>query len=210
MTPRNNARVGAIVLAAGTSSRMGEAKQLLPLGNSTVLEQTLKNLHSSKVEEIVLVLGASAETIQQQISLRSFKNLKMVINPDYHQGMSTSLRAGLSSTDPTMDAALIVLADQPFIKPETLNQIIDGYRNSEARIVIPTHNGNRGNPVLVDRSIFPEVMELKGDTGFRAIFSQYHDEIAKVAVADRGILLDIDNKEDYERLRSPENWTERD
>ena len=202
MTQRSNARVAAIVLAAGSSSRMGEAKQLLPLGNSTVLEQTLKNLQASQADEIILVLGASAETIQQQISLRGFKNLKMVLNPDYHRGMSTSLRAGLSSTDPTMDAALIVLADQPFIKPETLNQIIDNYRNSEARIVIPTHNGNRGNPVLLDRSIFPEVMALKGDIGFRAIFGQHPEEIAKVEVADPGILLDIDNKEDYERLRS--------
>lgn len=205
MTQRSNARVAAIVLAAGSSSRMGEAKQLLPLGNSTVLEQTLKNLQASQADEIILVLGASAETIQHQISLRGFKNLRMVINPDYHQGMSTSLRAGLSSTDPTMDAALIVLADQPFTKPETLNQIIHHYRRSEARIVIPTHNGNRGNPVLLDRSIFPEVLALQGDTGFRAIFSQHQNEIAKVEVADRGILLDIDNRDDYELLRSPEN-----
>jgi molybdenum cofactor cytidylyltransferase len=202
---RNNSRIAAVLLAAGTSSRMGEAKQLLPLGNSTVLEQTLNNLQSSKVEEIILVLGASAETIQQQISLAAFKNFKMVINPDYHQGMSTSLRAGLSATDPTIDAAFIVLADQPFVKPETLNQIIDHYRNSEARIVIPTHNGNRGNPVLLDRSIFPEVMELKGDTGFRAIFGQHQEEIAKIEVADRGILLDIDDRDDYDQLRSPQS-----
>lgn len=183
---------------------MGEAKQLLPLGKSTVLEQTLKNLQASQANEIVIVLGASAETIQQQLAA-SVKDLKTVHNPDYGEGISSSLRKGLSAINPDIAAALIVLADQPFVQPATINQIIDHYRNSEARIVIPTHNGSRGNPVLLDRSIFPEVMALKGDSGFRAIFGQHQNEIAKLEVADQGILLDIDNKEDYERLSASEN-----
>ena len=202
MNHRSNSRIAAIVLAAGSSTRMGEPKQLLPLGNSTVLQQTLKNLQASKVDEIILVLGASAETIRQQLAIFSFKNLKTVLNPGFGEGMSSSLRKGLSAVDKDIAAALIVLADQPFVQPATINQIIDSYRNSEASIVIPTHKNSRGNPVLLDRSIFPEAMALKGDTGFRAIFGQHQDEIARVEVADRGILLDIDNKEDYERLRS--------
>ncbi len=201
MNQRSNSRIAAIVLAAGTSSRMGETKQLLPFGDSTVLEQTLKNLQASKVDEIVLVLGAAAETIQQQLSASS-KDLKTVFNPDYGEGMSSSLRKGLSAVGKDIAAALIVLADQPFIQPATFNQIIDHYRHSQARIVIPTHDGTRGNPVLLDRSIFPEVMALKGDTGFRAIFGQNQDEIAKVEVKDQGVLLDIDSRDDYERLQN--------
>ncbi|HXC94157.1 MAG TPA: molybdenum cofactor cytidylyltransferase [Edaphobacter sp.] len=199
MTQRSNSRIAAVVLAAGNSYRMGKAKQLLPLGNSTVLERTLKNLQDSTVDEFILVLGASAEAIQKQLTVS--RNLKTVLNPDLGGGMSSSLRKGLSAINPDIAAALIVLADQPFVQPVTFNQIIEAYRRSEARIVIPIHNGSRGNPVLLDRSIFPEVMALKGDTGVRAIFEQHTEEIAKVEVADPGILLDIDNKEDYERLR---------
>ena len=115
--------------------------------------------------------------------------------------MSTSLRAGLAALDKNIDAALIVLGDQPFIRPETLDRIIDQYRRSDAKIVIPVFQGFRGNPVLLDRSVFHEVMSLQGDIGCRAIFGNHLDEIVKAEVDDRGILLDIDSKDDYERLK---------
>ena len=147
------------------------------------------------------MLGSSAETIRERISKSTWKNLRILINPDYGQGMSTSLRAGLAALDKNIDAALIVLGDQPFIRPETLDRIIDQYRRSNARIVIPVFQGFRGNPVLLDRSVFHEVMSLQGDIGCRAIFGNHLDEIVKAEVDDKGILLDIDNKDDYERLK---------
>jgi CTP:molybdopterin cytidylyltransferase MocA len=199
---RNNSRVGAVVLAAGSSSRMGEAKQLLPLADSTVLEQTLDNLLAAKVDEVVLVLGSSAETIRQRIAELPRKHLKILVNPEYGQGMATSLRAGLAALDANMEAALIVLADQPFIRTETFDRIMDEYRRSAAQIVIPMFQGFRGNPVLLDRSVFHEVMALRGDIGCRAIFGNHLDGIIKQEVNDIGILLDIDNKDDYERLRA--------
>jgi molybdenum cofactor cytidylyltransferase len=198
---RSNPRVGAVVLAAGSSSRMREAKQLLPLAGGTVLGRTLENLLSAKVDEIVLVLGSSAETIRQQIADHAVKNLRILVNPDYGHGMATSLRVGLAALDKNIDGALIVLADQPFIRAETIDRIIDQYRNSDAKIVIPTFQGVRGNPVLLDRSVFHEVMALQGDIGCRAIFGNHLDGIVKAVVDDIGILLDIDSKEDYERLR---------
>jgi molybdenum cofactor cytidylyltransferase len=198
---RSNSRVGAVVLAAGSSSRMGEAKQLLPLADSTVLGQTLGNLLAAKVDEIVLVLGSSAETIRQQIAELPMKHLKILVNPEYGQGMATSLRAGLAALDEDIEAALIVLADQPFIRTETFDRIMDEYRRSVAQIVIPMFQGFRGNPVLLDRSVFLEVMALRGDIGCRAIFGNHLDGIIKSEVNDIGILLDIDNKDDYERLR---------
>jgi molybdenum cofactor cytidylyltransferase len=199
---KSNSRVGAVVLAAGSSSRMGEAKQLLPLADSTVLERTLQNLNAAKVEEIVLILGSSAETIRQRISDSPMKNLRIVVNHKYGQGMATSLRTGLAALSENTDAALIVLADQPFIRPETVDRIIDQYRQSDAQIVIPIFQGSRGNPVLLDRSVFDEVMALQGDIGCRAIFGNHLDGIVKAEVDDIGILLDIDSKEDYERLRT--------
>jgi molybdenum cofactor cytidylyltransferase len=201
MTRRNNSRVGAIILAAGKSTRMGVPKQLLLLGESTVLEQTLDNIRGAGLDEIVLVLGSSAETIQQYFPAATFEGLKVVVNKAYREGMASSLREGLSALHPQIDAALIVLADQPFLQPETFGRIVDQYRRSSAQIVIPTYKGFRGNPVLLDRSVFPEVMALGGDVGCRAIFGSHLEGIAKVEVEDVGILLDIDDQADYERLR---------
>ena len=123
------------------------------------------------------------------------------MNEAYGQGMASSLREGLAALDRGIDAALIVLADQPFIRPETFRRIVDQYLCSDAQIVIPTYRGFRGNPVLVDRSVFHEIMSLRGDIGCRAIFGSHLEGIAKVEVEDVGILLDIDDRADFERLR---------
>jgi molybdenum cofactor cytidylyltransferase len=181
---------------------MGELKQLLPLCGSTVLEQTLGNLRAAAVNETVLVLGSSAEIIRQRIADSLIHGPRVLVNPDYDQGMATSLQIGLSALDENTVAALTVLADQPFIRAETFDQIIDQYRRSNAEIVIPTYRGFRGNPVLLDRSLFGEVMALQGDEGCRAIFQNHLSGIIKVEVADLGVLLDIDNKDEYERMRS--------
>jgi molybdenum cofactor cytidylyltransferase len=202
MVAKMKPRIGAVILAAGTSSRMGEAKQLLRLGATTLLDQVTENVRGSRVDEIVVVLGHEAETIKQTIAT---KKLKIVVNESYRQGMGTSLRAGLSALPSAVDAALIVLADQPFVRSATFDQIIDHYQRSKAQIVIPIYKGFRGNPVLLDRSVFPEVMALTGDIGCRAIFGNHLEGIAKVPVEDVGILLDLDSKDDVARLQDFRN-----
>jgi molybdenum cofactor cytidylyltransferase len=203
MTDRQNqsAQVSAVILAAGTSTRMGRAKQLLPLGGTTVLARTIDNVRSAGLVEMVLVLGASAESIRRQLPQALLQGVKIVVNHAYGQGMASSLREGLSAVDPQAGAALIILGDQPFLQPLTLRQIIDGYRASRAQIVIPVYQGKRGNPVLLDRSVFSEVMALEGDVGCRAIFSNHLEDILKVEVEDMGVLLDMDDPADYERLK---------
>jgi molybdenum cofactor cytidylyltransferase len=199
-TPNANEQVSAVVLAAGASTRMGRAKQLLPLGETTMLTRTLENVRSAGLDDIVLVLGASAEAIRRQLPQSFLDGLRIVVNHDYGQGMASSLREGLSALDPNTDAAFIILGDQPFVRPETLHQIMAGYHRSGSQIVIPSYRGKRGNPVLLGRSVFPEVIALEGDIGCRAIFSNHLDAILKVEVEDPGILLDIDNQDDYDRL----------
>jgi molybdenum cofactor cytidylyltransferase len=191
--------IGAVILAAGVSSRMGEPKQLLRLGGKTLLEQVLDNARSARVDEIVVVLGAAAEPIRQRVD---FRQTKVVINSSYEQGMGTSLGAGLAALDPAINAALILLADQPFVRAATLDRICGEYRRSHAQIVIPLYHGFRGNPVLLDRSVFPEVMALSGDVGCRAIFGNHLEGIVKLPVDDVGILLDIDSKADFDKLQS--------
>lgn len=191
--------IGAVILAAGMSSRMGEPKQLLRLGGKTLLEQVLDNALRVALDEIVVVLGAAAESVRQQIDL---SKVKVVINGSYQQGMGTSLGAGLAALDPAINAALILLADQPFVRPATLNRICEEYRRSHPQIVIPLYSGFRGNPVLLDQSVFPEVIALGGDVGCRAIFGNHLEGIVKLPVDDVGILLDIDNKADLDKLAS--------
>ncbi len=198
MTDIRKGRVSAVILAAGASTRMGRAKQLLPLGGATLLARAIENVRAASLDEIVLVLGAEAEAIQPHLSPSL---TQIVVNQAYRQGMASSLRLGLSHVDASSDAALIVLGDQPFLQPQTLSHIMDGYFKTRAPIVIPSYQGKRGNPVLLDRSVFFEVMALEGDTGCRAIFPNHLDEILKVEVEDPGILLDIDTQEDYERLK---------
>jgi molybdenum cofactor cytidylyltransferase len=201
ISPPGTGRVGAIILAAGSSARMGRAKQMLPLGDSTVLEQTITNVRGAEVDEIVLVLGASAEIIRRQLPFSLLEGLKVVVNQAYGEGMSSSLRVGISALDQGSDAALIVLGDQPFVRSQTMDQVIRTYLRGHAQIVIPSFQGSRGNPVLLDRSVFSEVMALEGDIGCRAIFGHHLEEIAKVEVEDEGILFDIDDPDDYDRLR---------
>lgn len=193
-------RVSAVVLAAGRSARMGEAKQLLRVGEQTMLERTLANVRASRVEEAVLVLGFDAELIRRELPAALLVGVRVVVNENYASGMASSLRAGLAAVNPESDAALIVLADQPLVRPETMKEIVERYCGSNAEIVVPHYRGSRGNPVLLDRSVFAEAMALEGDVGCRAIFAQHADGILRVDVNDPGILADIDSREDYERL----------
>ncbi|MGC2398362.1 MAG: nucleotidyltransferase family protein [Acidobacteriaceae bacterium] len=195
-------RISAVILAAGTSRRMGQPKQLLPMGESTMLAQTIENLFAAELEEIVLVLGSFAETIQRNLSSQLLQRLKIVLNHSYEQGIAGSLRVGLSSVDPRSSAALIVLGDQPFVHPRTLDLIVHEYRRSRAKIAVPVYREQRGNPVLLDRSVFAEAMALEGDVGCRAIFPQHLKEIMNVKVEDSGVLLDVDDPADYQRLNT--------
>jgi CTP:molybdopterin cytidylyltransferase MocA len=191
-------QIGAVVLAAGQSTRMGQPKQLLQLADRPLLEHTLSALRAAKVSEIVVVLGFAAAAIRERIGLEA---VKVVVNECYEAGMGTSLGIGLSALDPRTAAALVVLADQPFVRSHTLDQIIERYQQSEASIVIPIYQGFRGNPVLLDRSVFPEVIKLKADIGCRAIFADHRDGIVLVTVEDIGILLDIDNQDDFAKAK---------
>lgn len=200
MNQRVTPRVSAVVLAAGRSSRMGHAKQLLRVGGYGMLERTLGNIRASAVDEVVLVLGFSAASIRRELPAALLDGIRVVVNEKFESGMASSLQTGLAAVSAAMDAALIVLADQPFVRPETMNRLMERYRESDAAIVVLFYRGSRGNPVLLDRSVFAEAMALEGDVGCRAIFAKHTDGMLQVDVDDAGILVDIDSLDDYERL----------
>ena len=190
--------VAAIVLAAGTSSRMGSQKQLLRLGEKTLLEHTVANVRAAGIPEIVVVLGCGAAAIKQQILA---KDINIVVNDQFESGLGTSLQCGIGALSKDAQAAIVALADQPLVKAKTILGIIRQYEEHKPQIVLPTYRGFRGNPVLLDRSIFPELAKLNGDTGCRALFGDHLENILTTPVDDIGILLDVDRKEDLALLR---------
>ncbi len=179
--------IAAIVLAAGESRRFGGIKQLV------LLDRVLANVRRVKFDDVVVVLGAHAEEVRARVA---FTRERVVINPDYARGMSTSIQAGLRALPETAEAAMIVLGDQPSVAPETMGRLIGEYRRSRPIAVVPAFNGRRGNPVLVDKALFDEMMRMEGDVGFRPILERRAAEIAVVAVDDSGVVTDVDTPAD--------------
>ncbi len=126
----------------------------------------------------------------------------LVVNPDFEEGMSTSIRAGLRAMDPLADGFLVVLADQPFVSSATMDTLIRRRAESGARIVIPTYRGMRGNPVLLARDLTAEALAITGDQGCRAIFGDHEAEILEVPVDDPGVVLDLDTEEQVARAQA--------
>jgi molybdenum cofactor cytidylyltransferase len=190
--------ISAIVLAAGESRRMGECKQLLPWHGKTVLEHLLNTLLSSSLNEVILVLGHEAERILEKISTRG---IQVVFNPDYREGMSTSLRRGLTAMNQDAEAFLIVLADQPALTPEIIRQLIDAFRRAQPgkNIVAPSFQGRRGHPVLFGRKYLEELRGSTGEVGGREILARHPEDILLLEMDTDAVLIDLDTPEDYQR-----------
>ena len=189
--------ISAILLAAGESKRMGKLKQLMPFGQSTIVEQAIDNLLNSAVDEIIVVLGYRAEEVIETIAA---KPVKLVVNPDYKQGMSTSIIAGLNLADSGTQAVMLVLGDQPLTNSQTINQLIEEFYNHDKGIVIPTYQGRRGHPTIFAIKYKEKLLELKGDIGGRQIVRDHPDDILEVAVDSESIIADIDTINDYQSL----------
>lgn len=189
--------ISSVVLAAGRSTRMGEPKQVMRIRGKPLLRIVLETLRKAKVDETVVVLGPDAGRIMEEVGI---KGERVVVNPRQSEGMSSSLRLGLRSLSPDTTAAVVVLGDMPLLSPSTVNRIIDGYLSKGAPVVVPTYRGVRGNPVLFARSVFPEIMKIRGDVGARSVVDSQGGAVLEVPVADEGVMVDIDTQSDYGRV----------
>lgn len=189
--------VSAIVLAAGQSSRMGEPKPLLPLRGKPLLVHVLDALRASEVGEIVVVLGAESDRVRREIPM---EGARVVVNPAYQDGMSSSIRAGLRTAATAAAGFLIVLGDQPLLTAATVDALVDRQEATGARILVPTFEGVRGNPVLFHRALHAEIDAVTGDVGCRGVIARHQAEVLEVPVDDPGILVDIDTPEDAKRV----------
>ncbi|HKN07461.1 MAG TPA: NTP transferase domain-containing protein [Thermoplasmata archaeon] len=190
--------IAALVLAAGSSSRMGEPKPLVRLGDRPLLSRVLDAVRGSRVTQTVVVLGDSADRVRTELR---FEGASVVENPEYRRGMSSSLKAGIASLDPATQAFFVVLGDEPFVRSETYDALIAAREATGARIVLPTYHGVRGNPVLLDRSLAAEADAITGDKGCRELHLRHPSETVEVPVEDPGVLIDLDTPTEVEGAR---------
>jgi molybdenum cofactor cytidylyltransferase len=197
----------AIILAAGESKRMGKPKLLLPFGEGTMIETVVNNVVQSKVDEVLVVLGSGAEKLAEKISssflekiLSKKRHMKTTVNPNYRQGMLSSIQWGFESLPEDTRAALVVLGDQPLIPGSVIDKMIDAYERTKNGIILPVYDRKRGHPILIDVKYRDELRQISPDTGLRALVHNHADDILEVEVDAPGILKDIDTVEDYNQI----------
>jgi molybdenum cofactor cytidylyltransferase len=192
--------ISAIILAAGKSTRIGVCKQLLKLKGKTMIEFTLNNVKKSNVDEIIVVLGFMASEISKVVRVNN-----IIVNKDYEKGLSSSLKKGLKAVNKHTEAVIVILADQPLVNGDVINLLISHYRKTKAKIIVPIHEGNRGNPVLIDKSLFHKINNLTGDIGARFIIKKYEKYVSGVSVNTNTVLIDIDTNRDYLNVKKKLN-----
>lgn len=192
-------QVAGIVLAAGAATRLGQAKQLLPLAGRPIISYVLEAARQTHLSPLVVVLGAYAGEIEAQIP--ELLNETMVVRNDrYAEGQSTSLQAGIRVLPDDAEAALILLADQPEIQAPAIEAVLEGFEGPGALVVQAEYPEGPGHPVLLARRLFPELLAIEGDTGARGVTRAHADQLVRIPVPAYSRPEDIDTEDDYQRL----------
>jgi molybdenum cofactor cytidylyltransferase len=191
---KDQPRIVVLVLAAGQSRRMGETNKLVvPVDGKPMLRHTVEAALASSASDTLVVTGhdrAAVEAILEGTAVRT------VHNPDYALGLSTSLKAGIQALPPGTDAAVVCLGDMPEIDADLIDRLIEAFDPGQGRaIVVPTHRGKRGNPVLWGSAFFPAMADLEGDVGARHLIGQHQEAVVEVPIETDATLLDIDTPE---------------
>ena len=188
-------RVAGIVLAAGGSTRFGRSKQLLDWNGKPLVVHVADIALVAGLDPVVVVLGCDAERVRAALADRP---VRTAMNWRWEEGMSTSVRAGLTALPLDAEAAVFLQCDQPLAGPDLVQRLVARWKETDAPIVHPVHRGRRSTPVLFARSLFPELARVTGDKGGRVLFGRY--PTATVEVDDPDLLADVDTPEEYERL----------
>jgi molybdenum cofactor cytidylyltransferase len=191
-------RAAGLILAAGASTRMGKPKQLLPVQGTTLLERVITEALNSLLNKVFLILGYRAEEIKNALSgVLLNKKLKIIENKAYAQGISTSIIAGVSEVADTYDHVMLLLADMPCINARLIDLLLRRYLDSHLPLGAIQIKSKRSHPVIFSRRLYPELMELRGDVGGRALFRKYRDQACLVDPGFSYDDSDIDTPEDY-------------
>jgi molybdenum cofactor cytidylyltransferase len=193
-------RIGALLLAAGQSRRMGGPNKLLAEVDGTpMVAYVARRLLASRARPIIAVLGNQADAVDSALGKLPVERVR---NPEFAGGLSTSLKRGIAALPPDLDGTLVCLGDMPMISGRHIDHLIAAFNPLEGRaIIVPTRRGKRGNPVLWSKRFFPEMAELSGDVGAKHLIGEHAELVAEVEMDDDAILIDIDTPEALEALR---------
>jgi molybdenum cofactor cytidylyltransferase len=190
-------KLSILILAAGNSSRLGRPKQLVEFEGKTLIERITETALSVS-EDVLIVLGGNAELIFPK--LEGFKNtISNVFNPDWKEGIGSSIRFGVEKLEAKSDLILILLSDQPFISKVLLQNMLQTYANSQNPIVACVYNNTLGVPILFDKSVFSELLKLSGDKGAKSFLHLYKNRISTIDFPEG--IIDIDTLEDVKNLK---------
>jgi len=190
-------KISAIILAAGTSSRMGFLKQTANIKGKSLLELVLDKVRKFPFHEIIIVLGYKHDEVMKTLKL---EYEKVVINEEYEKGMSSSLKKGVLNISKDSEAFAIFLADMPLIKEKSIEKVINEFNERSCLIVAPIFNKVIGHPVIFHRNLIPEIINLEGDIGAKKVIEKYKDEACFIEIDDEGVLIDIDAPKDLEEV----------
>ncbi len=197
MIPYKN-KIAGIILAAGTGSRMKCTKQLLELNGKPVLSRVINHALGSVLDPVIVVLGHDYDTIKANINMSQVLTVR---NKQFQKGQSTSLITGLTAVPKECLGAMFLLADQVLIDQQLIDRLSNSFLKHKSLITIPIHKEKRGNPVIIAKELFPELLNIKGDTGARSLFKKYHNRIHFENVSTNSIHLDMDTINDYKRIK---------
>jgi molybdenum cofactor cytidylyltransferase len=187
--------ISAVVLAAGASTRMGQPKLLLPLAGEPIIRRVVREVSAAAFDEVLVVLGHEYERV---LSVLEGLNIRHAVNDDYASGMGSSFRTAVAHLADA-EAAMFVLADQPFVTTTEFRAVLDAYRKARPAIVCARFGEVTAPPHLFDRSLFPELSQL--DHGARPVLQRHRDH-SIVLTFPAELLMDVDTPEDYERANS--------
>ena len=191
-------KISILILAAGSSSRLGQPKQLVEFEGITLIER-ITHTALSVSEDVLVVLGANIELIKPKLEAFSDR-INIIKNPDWQEGMGTSIRVGMENLASKSDAVIILLSDQPLISQVLLQNMMQTFANKKFPIIACDYGGQLGVPILFGKSFFPELLKLKGEQGAKSFLKNYPKEIATISFKEG--LFDIDTPEDLDKLHS--------
>ena len=190
-------KLSILILAAGNSSRLRSPKQLIEFEGQTLIERITETALSIS-GEVLIVLGGNSELILPK--LERFNNvISTIYNPDWKEGMGTSIRIGVEKLAENSDLIIILLSDQPFISKVLLQNMLQIYAKTQNPIVSCVYSNTLGVPILFDKSVFPELLKLNGDKGAKSFLHLYKDRISTIDFPEG--IVDIDTLEDVENLK---------
>jgi molybdenum cofactor cytidylyltransferase len=188
-------QIGGIILAAGGSSRFGEPKQLLQWRGEPLIRHVADTALKAGLSPVSVVVGSSAEEVKSALIDHQ---VRIVNNPEWETGLSSSIKAGITSLPKEVGGVVFMQADQPHIPPAIIERLVEAHEVILSPIIAPQINGQRGNPVLFDLSTFSDLLSLEGDIGGRALFERF--PVQWVPWHDQNILMDIDSPDDYRKF----------